>query len=324
MSGKHKKKSSSNAMKGLALGTALSLGTFGFTAIGTGAAFSSPTVNTAAASLNTTKVIKLANGKTRVRVDLADNLRGKTVIIRTSRIVNGERRVFTLGKIKLTKTGKGYLTVSRQIRVDDRIIVRDSGTSIVNSKVSVIDDRTPAVVAPVPTPAPPASGGGSAPATTVAPAIASATITGTPVVGQVLTAGSTGVTGTPTPTLTYLWKADGTDIAGATSSTFTLTSAQLGAVITVVITATNTTTPAASATSAGTSAVTNSDVTAYDLLVTEVNALVEAEYTTASWALYEAEVIDLTLDDQNTQAEVDAAAQAIQDALDLLVLEPAE
>ncbi len=171
MSKKNKKKLSNNAMKGFALGTALSLGTFGFTAIGTGAAFSSPTVNTAAASQNTTKVIKLANGKTRVRVDLADNLRGKTVIIRTSRIVNGERRVFTLGKIKLTKTGKGYLTVSRQIRVDDRIIVRDSGTSIVNSKVSVIDDRTPAVVAPVPTPAPPASGGessGGSPSTVVA------------------------------------------------------------------------------------------------------------------------------------------------------------
>jgi hypothetical protein len=160
MSKKNKRKTASTAGKALALGTALSLGAFGFTAIGTGAAFADPTVNTATASLNTTKIIKLANGKTRVRVDLADNLRGKTVIIRTSRIVNGERRVVTLGRIKLTKTGKGYLTVSRQIRVDDRIIVRDGDTSIVNSKVSVIDDRTPAVPAPTPTP-PPASGGGS-------------------------------------------------------------------------------------------------------------------------------------------------------------------
>ena len=164
-------------MKGLALGTALSLGTFGFTAIGTGAAFSSPTVNTAAASQNTTKVIKLANGKTRVRVDLADNLRGKTVTIRTSRIVNGERVLVTLGTIKLTKTGKGYLTVSRKIRVDDRIIVRDSGTSIVNSKVLVIDDRTPAVVAPLPTPAPPASGGSDS-SSTVAKVTASTAQTG--------------------------------------------------------------------------------------------------------------------------------------------------
>jgi hypothetical protein len=172
MSKKNKKKLSNNAMKGFALGTALSLGTFGFTAVGTGAAFSAPTANTAAASLNTTKVIKLANGKTRVRVDLADNLRGKTVIIRTSRIVSGERRVFTLGKIKLTKTGKGYLTVSRQIRVDDRIIVRDGVTNIVNSKVTAVDDRTPAVPAPAPapTPAPPASGGGSSGGGSASPA----------------------------------------------------------------------------------------------------------------------------------------------------------
>jgi transposase-like protein len=161
MSKKDKKKTTSTAGKALALGTALSLGTFGFTAIGTGAAFGAPTANTAAASLNTTKVIKLANGKTRIRVDLADNLRGKTVIIRTSRIVNGERRVITLGRIKLTKTGKGVLTVSRKIRVDDRLVVTDGIRNIVNSKISVIDDRTPAVAAPAPTPAPPASGGGS-------------------------------------------------------------------------------------------------------------------------------------------------------------------
>jgi hypothetical protein len=90
---------------------------------------------------------------------------------------------------------------------------------------------------------------------TAPPAIASAAITGTPTVGQVLTAGSTGVTGTPAPTLTYQWKADGTNIAGATSSTFTLTSAQLGAVITVVVTATNGVGSAASAISSATTAV---------------------------------------------------------------------
>jgi len=158
-----KKKSTSTVSKSLALGTALSLGTFGFTAIGTGAAFGAPTANTAAASLNTTKVIKLANGKTRIRVDLADNLKGKTVIIRTSRIVNGERRFVTLGTIKLTKTGKGVLTVSRKIRVDDRLVVTDGIRNIVNSKITVIDDRTPVVPVPTPapTPAPPASGGGS-------------------------------------------------------------------------------------------------------------------------------------------------------------------
>ena len=329
MSKKDKKKSASTAGKALALGTALSLGTFGFTAIGNGPAFGAPTANTATAATNSTKVIKLANGKTRIRVDLADNLKGKTVFIRTSRMVDGKRVVVTLGRVTLNKSGQAVLTVSRKIRVEDRLVVTDGISNIVNSKITVIDDRTPVVPVPTPTPtpapAPPSgggsSGGGSAPETPVAPAIGSATISGTARVGQVLTAGSTGVTGTPTPSLTYQWKDDGVDIAGATSSTLTLTVTQLGGVITVVVTATNATS-AASATSTGTAAVTNSDTTAYDLLVAEVAALVEADYTTASWTLYEAEVIDLTLDDQNTQAEVDAAATAIQDALDLLELEP--
>ena len=164
MSKKDKKKSASTASKALALGTALSLGTFGFTAIGTGAAFGAPTANTATASLNTTKVIKLANGKTRIRVDLADNLRGKTVIIRTSRMVDGKRVVVTLGRVTLNKAGKAVLTVSRKIRVEDRLVVTDGIRNIVNSKITVIEDKTPVVPVPTPTPTPapaPPSGGGS-------------------------------------------------------------------------------------------------------------------------------------------------------------------
>ena len=200
MTYKDTKKTASTASKVLALGTALSLGAFGFTAIGTGVASANPTSNTAAASLNTTKVIKLANGKTRVRVDLADNLRGKTVTIRTSRIVNGERKVITLGKLKLTKTGKGVLTVSRKIRVEDRLIVTDGITNIVNSKVTLIDDRTPVVVVP----APPASGGapsGGAPSGgDTATVTASVTGTTTAVKGSAaVTASVTGtVAATPT------------------------------------------------------------------------------------------------------------------------------
>jgi len=149
-----KKKSTSTASKALALGTALSLGTFGFTAIGTGAAFGAPTANTATASLNTTKVIKLANGQTRIRLDLADNLRGKTVFIRTSRMVDGKRVVVTLGRVTLNRTGQAVLTVSRKIRVDDRLVVTDGIRNIVNSKITVIDDRTPVVPVPTPTPTP--------------------------------------------------------------------------------------------------------------------------------------------------------------------------
>jgi uncharacterized repeat protein (TIGR02059 family) len=173
-----KKKSTSTASKALALGTVLSLGTFGFTAIGTGAAFGAPTANTATASLNTTKVIKLANGKTRIRVDLADNLRGKTVFIRTSRMVDGKRVVVTLGRVTLNKSGQAVLTVSRKIRVEDRLVVTDGISNIVNSKITVIDDRTPVVPVPTPTPTPtPAPAPAPAPAPTpdtTAPAFVSA------------------------------------------------------------------------------------------------------------------------------------------------------
>lgn len=214
----NKKKSSSTAGQALALGTALSLGAFGFTAIGTGAAFADPTSNTATALLNTTKIIKLANGKTRIRVDLADNLRGKTVTIRTSRIVNGERRVVTLGRIKLTKTGKGVLTVTRQIRVDDRIIVRDGTTKIVNSKISVIDDRTPAVPAPTPTP-PPASGGGSS---------------STPAAVFTMTEGATGVWTLSTGNGNVVVTAPGDDYVFTPASGTAITKAKAG-VTTVVV-----------------------------------------------------------------------------------------
>jgi hypothetical protein len=79
----------------------------------------------------------------------------------------------TLGKIKLTKTGKGKLTVSRKIRVDDRLVVSDGLRDIVNSKVTVIESRlgteasiepAPSVTGPTPSPTPsatpPVSGGG--------------------------------------------------------------------------------------------------------------------------------------------------------------------
>ena len=73
----------------------------------------------------------------------------------------------------------------------------------------------------------------------VAPTIASASFTGTPAVGQTLTAVSSGVTGTPTPTETYQWFDGALPISGATSSTYTLTNADYGQLVSVVITETN-------------------------------------------------------------------------------------
>ena len=74
----------------------------------------------------------------------------------------------------------------------------------------------------------------------VAPTISSATISGTAVVGQTLTASASGVTGIPTPTLSYQWKRGATNI-GTNASTYTLVQADAGNTsnITCVVTATN-------------------------------------------------------------------------------------
>jgi hypothetical protein len=75
---------------------------------------------------------------------------------------------------------------------------------------------------------------------TVAPTISSATISGTAVVGQTLTASASGVTGIPTPTLSYQWKRGATNI-GTNADTYTLVQADAGNTsnITCVVTATN-------------------------------------------------------------------------------------
>ena len=61
------------------------------------------------------------------------------------------------------------------------------------------------------------------------------TLTGTPTVGQTVTAEPGGWT--PDPNLTWQWTADGKPIAGATSSSFTPTAAELGKQLGVTVTA---------------------------------------------------------------------------------------
>jgi hypothetical protein len=74
----------------------------------------------------------------------------------------------------------------------------------------------------------------------IPPAISSATISGTAAVGQTLTATASGVTGSPTPTLSYQWKRGATNI-GTNSSTYPLVQADAGNTsnITCVVTGTN-------------------------------------------------------------------------------------
>jgi len=96
---------------------------------------------------------------------------------------------------------------------------------------------------------------GAAPANSAPP-----TISGTAQVGQVLTVSVGTWTGIPAPTLTHQWRrcdsagSNCTDIAGATSATYTIVTGDIGATIRVVETGTNATSNA-SATSAQTAVV---------------------------------------------------------------------
>ena len=69
--------------------------------------------------------------------------------------------------------------------------------------------------------------------------LSSVTISGTPAVGQTLSAHSGGVSGVPTPAESYQWLANGVAIPGATSSTYTLTPANYGQQVSVTVTETN-------------------------------------------------------------------------------------
>jgi hypothetical protein len=75
---------------------------------------------------------------------------------------------------------------------------------------------------------------GSLPVNTVAPAV-----TGTAAVGQTLTTTSGTWTGAPTPTFTYQWQRNTTNISGETSTTYIAQFADIGSTLRCVVTATN-------------------------------------------------------------------------------------
>ena len=72
-----------------------------------------------------------------------------------------------------------------------------------------------------------------------APAIGSATISGSVKVGQTLTATANSVTGSPTPNPSYEWKVSGSNTVVSTSNTYMIASGDLGKTITVKITVAN-------------------------------------------------------------------------------------
>ena len=80
----------------------------------------------------------------------------------------------------------------------------------------------------------------SVPVTTSAPSnTAVPVINGTPQVGQVLSVTDGVWSGSPTPTYTYRWNRGGVDLPGQTAATYTLVSADEGAMIGARVTATN-------------------------------------------------------------------------------------
>lgn len=80
----------------------------------------------------------------------------------------------------------------------------------------------------------------SVPVTTSAPSnTAVPVINGTTQVGQVLSVTDGTWSGSPTPTYTYQWNRDGADLSGETAATYTLVSADEGAMIGARVTATN-------------------------------------------------------------------------------------
>lgn len=83
----------------------------------------------------------------------------------------------------------------------------------------------------------------------------SVSISGTPALGQTLTATNTLADADGLGTIGYQWKADGNNITGATDATLLLTEAQVGTAITVTASYTDTLGTAESASSAATSAV---------------------------------------------------------------------
>jgi hypothetical protein len=127
-----------------------------------------------------------------------------------------------------------------------------------------------------------------------APAISSVTIDDTtPQVGQTLTASSVR-TGNPAPTMSYQWKADGTNVG--TGTTYVVQAGDLGKFITVTATATNSQ-GSTSLTSAGTSAV-----AAAPVLVTK------ADFVNGTYVVDDAAVLPGTI------FQTEALAGAVWDA----------
>lgn len=168
----HAKKAINRPLQTLALSTAISVGAFGLACVPV-SAFAAPVIS---ASANAFSVSKLENGKFTITLDLANNQRGKTILVKNAVSVNGKTTVVTLGRFKAGALGKGSLTVSKNIVVGSALVVSSGAKLLIKRRITSI--RNLLAIAPVVPSAPvvfypPISG---APAAPVDPAIARAAL----------------------------------------------------------------------------------------------------------------------------------------------------
>lgn len=115
----------------------------------------------------------------------------------------------------------------------------------------------------------------SAPANTSLPTISDTT----PVLGQELTGSRGAWTGNPFPTYAYQWLRDDADISGATSTTYTVVEADVGAVLKFEVSATNSEGGPVVATSVGTTAVASPPVNTVAPTIDDTTPTVGEELT---------------------------------------------
>jgi hypothetical protein len=164
----------------------------------------------------------------------------------------------------LGSTGTSYPVTSADLGSTIRVVVTASNTS---GTVPATSNQTAVVTAP--------------PVNTVLPAI-----TGSPIQGQVLTAGDGTWTGSPSPTFTRVWQrcnnlgAACANIAGATGTTYTPVTLDLTKTLRVVVTASNGVGSSVAATSGPTAVVTGAPVNS--VLPTISGTAVQGQVLTAA------------------------------------------
>jgi hypothetical protein len=119
----------------------------------TGLAHAEPGSSSSSPEISRVQIDQLANGKTRVQLALPQRMKGKTVVIRSARLIDGSRWTVVLGKAKVRPSGKVIFTTSRTVRVQDQVLVQNKNRNVLREVVIAIGK-------PESAPTPPSSGSG--------------------------------------------------------------------------------------------------------------------------------------------------------------------